>query len=44
MFLLQWLDQLRAIPMSARSPKISNKELDQLQSGLLMARMQMRCF
>ena len=44
MFLLQWLDRLRAVPLSARNPKISNKELDQLHTGLIMAQMQMRRF
>ena len=44
MFLMQWLDNLRALPLSARKPQISNKELDQLHSGLILAQMQMRRF
>lgn len=44
MFLTQWLEKLRSIPMSARNPKISNQELDRLYEHIIYAQIATRRF
>lgn len=44
MFIIKWIESLRAVPMCARKPQITNKELDRLYDGLLFAQLQMRRF